>query len=327
MLLKYIKQRRTVILAFLLFFIIFYAAFYLYRLPASAVVYPGIVCGAIGIALLTADFIKLNKKHRRLEEMKRLSAQLLGDFPVAETLEDEDYGEIIRMLCRQQQELAEETHRRYSDMTDYYTVWAHQIKTPIASMRLKLQNEDSATSRKLTADLNRIEQYVEMVLAFLRLDSDSTDYVFHEYELDGIVRQSVKKFSGEFIGKRLSLSYEPLEVSVLTDEKWLCFVMEQILSNALKYTQSGGITISMEGERRLCVRDTGIGIAPEDLPRIFEKGFTGFNGREDKKASGLGLYLCKRVCDNLGIAISAESKIDVGTAVYLDFPKKRDNRD
>lgn len=327
MLLRFLKQRRTVIFAFGLFFIIFYAAFFLYHLPLTAVLYPGIVCAVIGIALLAADYAKFNGKHRGLAEMKKLSAQLMVGFPEAETLEDEDYQEIIRLLCDEQQRLAEETHCRYSDMTDYYTVWAHQIKTPIASMRLKLQNEDSATSRKLTADLNRIEQYVEMVLAFLRLDSDSTDYVFREYELDGIIRQCVKKFSGEFIGKKLTLNYEPLEVSVLTDEKWLCFVVEQVLSNALKYTQSGCITISMAGERRLCIRDTGIGIAPEDLPRIFEKGFTGFNGREDKKASGLGLYLCKRVCDNLGIAISAESKIDEGTAVYLEFPEKRDVRD
>lgn len=319
---KYLKQRRLAVLAFLLFYIAFYVSFYLYHLPLIAVVYPGIICFAIAAAFFAADYLKVRARHNRLEEMKKLSAELMTDFPEADTVEDEDYRDIINLLCREQQLLREDTQRRFSDMTDYYTVWAHQIKTPISAMRLKLQNEDSATARKLSADLNRIEQYVEMVLAFLRLDSDTTDYVFREYELDGIIRQSVKKFSGEFIGRKLSLSYEPVSVRVLTDEKWLCFVLEQILSNALKYTQSGGITIGMEGERRLFVRDTGMGIAPEDLPRIFEKGFTGFNGREDKKASGLGLYLCKRVCANLGIGISAESKPDEGTAIYLDFPEK-----
>ena len=319
---KYLKQRRLAVLAFLLFYIAFYVSFYLYHLPLIAVVYPGIICFAIAAAFFVADYLKVRARHNRLEEMKKLSAELMTDFPEANTVEDEDYRDIINLLCREQQLLREDTQRRFSDMTDYYTVWAHQIKTPISAMRLKLQNEDSATARKLSADLNRIEQYVEMVLAFLRLDSDTTDYVFREYELDGIIRQSVKRFSGEFIGRKLSLSYEPVSVRVLTDEKWLCFVLEQILSNALKYTQSGGITIGMEGERRLFVRDTGMGIAPEDLPRIFEKGFTGFNGREDKKASGLGLYLCKRVCANLGIGISAESKPDEGTAIYLDFPEK-----
>lgn len=318
---KYLKQRRLAVLAFLLSYIAFYVSFYLYHLPLIAVVYPGIICFVIAAAFFVADYLKVRARHNRLEEMKKLSAELMKDFPAADTVEDEDYRDIIEMLCREQQLLKEDTCRRFSDMTDYYTVWAHQIKTPISAMRLKLQGEDSATARKLSADLNRIEQYVEMVLAFLRLDSDTTDYVFREHELDGIIRQSVKKFSGEFIGRKLSLSYEPVSVSVLTDEKWLCFVLEQILSNALKYTQSGGITIGMEGERRLFVRDTGMGIAPEDLPRIFEKGFTGFNGREDKKASGLGLYLCKRVCANMGIGISAESGPDEGTSIYLDFPE------
>ena len=136
-------------------------------------------------------------------------------------------------------------------MIDYYTVWAHQIKTPIAAMRLTLQNEDTPLTRKLTNDLYRIEQYVEMVLTFLRLNSDSTDYVFKEYDLDNIMKSAVKKFSSEFIGRKLRLIYDPLNTSVITDEKWLSFVIEQVLSNALKYTPSGSITISLVGEKTL----------------------------------------------------------------------------
>ncbi len=323
MFLRYLKQRRLAIAAFLLFYIVFYASFYLYRLPLSAVAYPGVICFVFGIAMFAYDYIKVSRRHKRLEELKKLTAELMTDLPPAESIEDTDYREIIAVLSEQQRLAKEKAECRFSDMTEYYTVWVHQIKTPISAMRLKLQTEDSPMSRKLSADLNRIEQYVEMVLAFLRLDSESTDYVFREYELDGIICQSVKKFSGEFIGRRLSLDYEPVAVSVLTDEKWLCFVIEQLLSNALKYTQSGGISIGIKGERTLYIRDSGIGIAAEDLPRIFEKGYTGFNGREDKKASGLGLYLCKRVCDNLGISISAESEIDKGTSVYLTFPEER----
>ena len=152
----------------------------------------------------------------------------------------------------------------------YYTLWAHQIKTPIASIRLNQQNEDSEFSRRVAEDLQRIEQYVDMVLAFLRLDSDSTDYVFMEYDLDGIVRSAVKKFSTQFIRRRINLVYEPLGKKVVTDEKWLSFVVEQVLSNALKYTPSGTVGIYIEEPTTLCISDTGIGIAPEDLPRIFE---------------------------------------------------------
>ena len=204
-------------------------------------------------------------------------------------------------------------------MIDYYTVWAHQIKTPIASMRLTLQNEDSALARKLTGDLFRVEQYAEMVLTYLRLDAGSTDYVFRTYDLDSIVKDAVKKFSSEFIGRKLRLVYAPLHTAVVTDEKWLSFVIEQVLSNALKYTPSGSITISLAGKKTLRIADTGIGIAPSDLPRIFENGYTGFNGRMDKRASGLGLYLCRRICDQLGHTISASSVIGEGTAIEIDL--------
>ena len=208
-------------------------------------------------------------------------------------------------------------------MIDYYTVWAHQIKTPIASMRLHLQNEDSALSRTLTSDLHRIEQYVEMVLTFLRLNSESTDYVIKEYDLDKIIKGAVKKFSSDFISRKLSLVYEPLNTTVITDEKWLSFVIEQVLSNALKYTPTGSIIITLENKKVLRIRDTGIGIAPEDLPRVFENGYTGYNGRVDKKASGIGLYLCKRICDNLGHAITARSIVGLGTIIDIDLAQRK----
>ena len=215
-------------------------------------------------------------------------------------------------------------NRRYEEMIDYYTAWVHQIKTPIASMRLTFQNEDSALSRKAAGDLFRIEQYVEMVLVFLRLDSESTDYVFREYDVDGMIRQAVRRFSSQFIDKKLRLVYEPVRLSVITDEKWLLFVLEQVLSNAVKYTPSGGcVTIDLEAPATLCVRDTGIGIAPEDLPRIFEKGYTGRNGRSDKRASGLGLYLCRRICGQLGHRITANSSPDSGTVIRIRLDQKK----
>ena len=152
-------------------------------------------------------------------------------------------------------------NEKYADMVDYYTLWAHQIKTPIAAMRLTLQSGEMSQSRELSEDLHRIEQYVEI--------------------------------SSQFIRRKIKLVYEPVGVTVLTDEKWLLFVLEQVLSNALKYTKAGEIEITLEAPKTVCIRDTGIGIAPEDINRIFEKGYTGYNGRTDKKASGIGLYLCR----------------------------------
>ena len=168
-------------------------------------------------------------------------------------------------------------------------------------------------------ELQRIEQYVEMVLTYLRLDAGSTDYVIKEYSLDDIVRQAVRKYAAQFIRKKIRLVYEPLNVTVLTDEKWLLFVVEQLLSNALKYTRSGSVSITLEQPKTLCITDTGIGIAPEDVPRIFEKGYTGYNGRQDKRSSGIGLYLCRRICHNLHHGISIRSAVGKGTAVLLEL--------
>ena len=204
-------------------------------------------------------------------------------------------------------------------MTEYYTAWAHQIKTPIAAMHLTLQNEDTPSARRLSAELFRVEQYVEMVMTYLRLEPGSSDYVFRACALDGVIREAVKKFSHEFIDRRLRLDFEPTGLTVVTDEKWLGFVLEQLLSNALKYTRQGGIRIGLSAPRMLYIADTGIGIAPEDLPRIFERGYTGRTGRIDRRASGIGLYLCRRVCERLGVGISAQSEPGRGTRVFLDL--------
>ena len=165
--------------------------------------------------------------------------------------------------------------------------------------------------------LQSVEQYVEMVLGYLRLESPSSDYVIRNYLLDDIVRQAVRKYASQFIRRKLRLEYTPLNVSVITDEKWLLFAIEQVLSNALKYTRSGSVSITLEAPKTLCIRDTGIGIAPEDLPRVFEKGYTGSNGRTDKRATGIGLYLCRRILAKLGHSITIVSTPGVGTTVRI----------
>ncbi len=320
---QYLRQRRRDFLAGLLFCFLFLLSFALYRLPVKAVLYPTALCLLAGALLIWMDFRRVKKKARRLAQIRTLTDALTEEFPRIDGIEEAAYQNIIRLLCQQQSAFCTAASRQYADMVDYYTVWAHQIKTPIASMRLNLQNDDSALSRKLSADLFRVEQYVEMVLMFLKLDTKSSDYVIKSYDLDSIIRQVVKKFAGEFIGRRLKLVYEGVNTTVITDEKWLSFVIEQVLSNALKYTPSGSITISLAPEKKLCITDTGIGIAPEDLPRIFENGYTGYNGRTDQKASGIGLYLCKRICTNLGHTIQAESVVDKGTCITIDLSQSR----
>ncbi len=318
----YLITKRRTFAAVLLFAAIFTAFSLLYRLPFQAYLYPMTVCAVLGLIILICDFFRVRETHKRLETVRELPVEL-REIPEKDirTVPERDLSEMITEMRAEASQIVSEYETRERETVDYYTVWAHQIKTPLSSMKLLLQSEDSELSRKLSADLFRTEQYVEMVLAYLRLGSSSTDFVFREKSVDEMLRSSVKKFAGEFIGRKLSLTYEVEDESVVTDEKWFSFVIEQLLSNALKYTKNGGITVSLK-EGVLTVSDTGIGIAPEDLPRVFEKGYTGYNGRTDKEASGLGLYLVNRVCKDLGIDIGITSKVGEGSSVTMKLPQK-----
>lgn len=320
--LQYLRGKAGKIVAFFLFAVIFIVSFALYHLPLAAVWYPSALCVILGLAVLLLDFRRVKARHETLRLILRQLPTLPDLLPAAHTVPEEDYRALVQALCAQQQALETRMNAQYQDMLDYYTLWAHQIKTPIASMRLTLQNEDSDLARSLSGDLMRVEQYVEMVLVFLRLDSSTTDYVIRRHSLDDIVRPAVRRFAGEFIRRRLRLEYQPLDHTVVTDGKWLGFVVEQVLSNALKYTASGSVTIAMDGDD-LCIRDTGMGIAAEDLPRIFEQGFTGVNGRRDRRASGIGLYLCRRICGNLGHTIRASSVPNQGTEIRIGLGQKK----
>lgn len=317
----YLKSRRGALLFFALTAVLLGVSFALFHLPLRAVIYPSALALLFGLAALTLDFRRVYKLHRELSRLETAAAELIGALPGAESVPETDYQAIVRSLCRQSADAAAKAAADRAGMLEYYTLWAHQIKTPIAAMRLQLQSEDTDASRACLLELSRVEQYVEMVMAYLRLDSNTTDYLFRACELDAVIRAAIKKFAGEFISRRIGLVYAPVHARVVTDEKWLQFVLEQLISNALKYTPAGSVTIRLEAPAMLVIEDTGIGIAPEDLPRIFERGFTGCNGRADKKASGLGLYLCARVCKNLGHTIRADSAPGCGTRVYLDLSK------
>lgn len=319
---RFLKEKLKTILFFAIVCVISLASFLLYHLPLKAVLYPLGICLVLGILFLIIEYSRVKSANDILEAGKKLQIDLMKDMPPSDGVLSQDYQDIIKNLLAQQKQFESDATEKYNSMIEYYTLWAHQIKTPIAAMRLTLQNEDTEVSRRLKNDLSRIEQYVEMVLSFLRLDSNSTDYIIKEYDLDGIIKSSVKRFAGEFILKKLSLEYEDINYCAITDEKWISLVIEQVLSNAVKYTKEGSVSIYFEEPDTLCIKDTGIGIASSDLPRIFDNGYTGFNGRSDKKASGIGLYLCKMICDKLGHKISVESMVGSGTVVRISFGVK-----
>ena len=328
MLKSYMYTHRRGILAFFLMMIAAACIIRLYELPLEAVGYTAAVSGFIRVVFLLEDFLRYRKRARELETLRREILVSLDSLP--EPQNDLEYQELLRMEFAEKERLNTEQQSRYQDMVEYYSIWAHQIKTPIAAAQLILQSAQQQADGQLQSkdyaelqeEIRRIRQYVEMVMCYLRLDSDASDYVIREYDLDAIIRQALRENASVFIRKKLSLHYEPLQVKVLTDEKWLLFVIGQVLSNALKYTPSGSITISMKEPKILCIRDTGIGIAPEDLPRIFERGYTGGNGRTDRQASGIGLYLCRRICRNLGHTITAVAHGD-GTELQIDLQREK----
>lgn len=295
--------------------------FFLYNLPAEPVVYTALLYVTIGLVFFLIDFFQYYKKHKLLQDLKDSIILNIDKLPESRDIIEKDYNDLITINYKKNVQIAYEADISRSDLMDYYTLWAHQIKTPIAAMRLILQSEESEKNSELSMELFKIEQYVEFVLQYLRIESMSSDLVLKKYNLDNIVKQAVRKYARIFIRKKIKLNFQELNCQVLTDEKWMVFVIEQILSNALKYTKKGSVSIYMDKalDKTLVIEDTGIGIAGEDLTRIFERGFTGYNGRWDKKSTGLGLYLCRQILRKLSHTITIESQVDKGTKVTINM--------
>lgn len=315
----YIKQYIKVLLLFIVFAFVFCIVFSLYNLETEAIYYSIILCAFIGLIYICINFINYYKKHIQLYKLQNEISISLENLLSPKTLMEEDYTNLILTLSKEYKTYISKSDIAKSDMIDYYTMWVHQIKTPISAMKLLIQTSESEISSDLSSELFKIEQYVEMVLSYIRLGSNENDFVIKEYDLDNIVRQAIRKYAPLFIRKKINLDFQPTTYKVLTDEKWLVFVIEQLLSNAIKYTNKGKISIYPLENKKLVIEDTGIGISKEDIPRIFDKGFTGYNGRTDKKATGLGLYLCKNILDKLSHKISIESEVGVKTKVILDL--------
>lgn len=321
---EYILEKRQVLLAVALGLLIYSLVLLLYQIPPEAAGYGILLVFIAEFVWLLSGFGRFRKKQKLLRQLagERAKDFYLRDLPESEDPKEEAYQDLIESLLKEKNRKEAEAAEKLRDMEEYYTLWVHQIKTPIAAMSLLLQEEDTPENGELSMELFRIEQYVEMVLQYLRLDSPDHDLAFRSVDVDDCVRQAVRKYARSFIRKKIALDFQETGIETVSDEKWLVFVLEQLLSNALKYTKKGTIRI-YGGNGFLYIEDTGIGIAPEDLPRIFEKGYTGYNGRGDQKASGLGLYLCRTICKRLGHTITASSVPDHGTAIRITLEQRQ----
>lgn len=323
---SYLKKNIKIYILFVIFIAIFFIMFYLYNLPLEALIYTGSFCFFAALIASFLDFVNYRESYKKLKFLEQNILNDLDALPKSLDIRIDYYHKIIEKLYEELEKLTQENRQKNTDMVDYYSMWVHQIKTPIAAMNFLLDNEE-VDQKNLQQELFKIERYVEMVLTYIRLDSTSSDYVITKINLDEVVKDSVKKYATIFINKKIKLNFVSHETMVISDKKWLSFAIEQILGNSVKYSNTGGEITIETCENKLIVEDNGMGIKEEDLPRIFEKGFTGFNGRYEKKSSGLGLYLCKKTLDKLGHHIEISSKVGEGTRVEITFPKEDTLRD
>ena len=327
---SFLKIRKVLIIIFTGIVVIFGILFYLYDIPFDAIIY-GCELSFVWCAVcLFIDFYKYYKQHKLLHINREQFFDDAEQLPEHMDIIEYDYQELAKELYQAKQELISKNRIAKKELLDYYGMWVHQIKTPIAALDILLQNTErmlyqldekemmqkAISVSDMKMELFKIEQYVEMALNYLQVEDISSDLVFKKHELDDMVRQVIRKYAKIFISKKIKIDFKPTKACIVTDEKWFIFVLEQIISNALKYIKKGQIFIYMK-EKSLVIKDTGIGIPAEDLPRIFEKGFTGYNGRENKKSTGIGLYLCKNIMDKLQWNITVDSEVGSGTKIYL----------
>ena len=237
----------------------------------------------------------------------------------------ENINDILKELSRDMHEQVKHYRNIQEEYREYIEMWVHEIKTPIASTKLLIENNMNEVTRKIDTQIDRIENFVEQVLYYSRSDEVGKDYIIKKIDLGQVIRNVIKKNQRDFISKKISLQLGELDEFIYSDTKWIEFILNQIIGNAIKYSKGKDDKIKIESTKIdssvvLTIEDNGVGIVEKDINRVFEKGFTGENGRKFGKSTGIGLYLCKKLCNKLGIGLKIQSEKDMGTRVSIIFP-------
>lgn len=325
----YLRERSVPVFLYIAEALVFMviASLYGYEGVLSNMTYALELALFLGACYLIWDYMKYRGKYRELQQLL-LAEERADGLPQSSSAIEQAYRQIITAQEAEKRALITQLDEKQQNMADYYSMWTHQIKIPLAAMDLLLQNADEnvRTAKQLREEVFKTGQYVDMALHYARMESISADLSFTKQDVGELVKGALKKYWLLFSGAGVNLHLEECHAQVITDGKWFSFVIEQVLSNALKYTKKGSISIYgvdedgrgvSEGCSYLVIEDTGIGIEASDLPRIFERGFTGYNGRLGNKSTGIGLYLCRQIMDRLGLSIRVESKQNEGTKVFL----------
>ena len=310
----YLRSRKLLCSLLFIFYSLLFIFSYLFEDERTVLQYVMILLLLTSLIGLILDFVKQYQNFRH--------AVLYGESDAYTPLEALLTSK-IRTLEKDKKELKIQHQEKQSDLLDYYTLWVHQIKTPIAASKLLVQDlQEQTLKNQLEQELFKIDSYTNLVLQYLRLESFHDDLVVEKENIEDLVKEVVKKYALFFIQQGLSLNLHDLNHTVITDKKWFLVILEQVLSNSLKYTKQGSIEIFFQ-EDTLYMKDTGLGIQNSDLLRVFERGFSGYNGRLTHQSSGLGLYLSKKIADKLGHKLHLHSVVGEGTTVMITFKEKK----
>lgn len=324
----YLKDRTLFLLINFMLFTIIWGIMLLIEISANIIILIFCIWFLPIFSFIIAEYIKQKKFY---VEATNIMDDLDKKYLLAEIIKEPEFieGKLLYNLLKVGNKDMHEHVKKYKDMEseyrEYIETWVHEIKTPIASARLIIENNQNAVTRNINYEIRKVEEYIEQVLYYSRSNNVSKDYIIKKVSLSTLVRNVVKRNSRYFISKKISIDMEAVEGTVYGDAKWLEFILNQVIGNSIKYIREkeGKVrvyTVKNENNIVLTVEDNGIGIVDKDINRVFEKGFTGENGRMYGKSTGIGLYLCKKLSDQLGLGLSLTSKIGEGTKVNIIFP-------
>lgn len=281
------------------------------------------------IGYMVMQLIKFKKYYA---EINQILSMIEKKYLLTEVISEPDFieGTIIFSILREISRDMHENVKYYRDMQkeyrEYIETWVHEIKTPIASTKLIIENNPCDSTQKIEVQIDKIEDFIEQVLYYSRSDDVSKDYIIKKFELIDVINNVLTRNYRDFINKRIKLNIGSLNEVVCSDAKWLEFIINQIISNSIKYSKEKNAMISIHTKVNknsvvLSIEDNGVGIVEKDINRVFDKGFTGENGRIYGRSTGIGLYLCKSLCNKLGLGVSINSEYNKGTKVEIIIPK------
>ena len=328
---EYIKERIPFLIINLVLFFIVAIFMYIANVPKSIII---IVFSIWFLPLVSYIVIELIKSRRYFDSINNVLENLDKKYLLPEVIDEANFieGKILNNILKTVSKDMNERVKYFKDeqleYREYIETWVHEIKTPIASTKLILENDDSKLSERVNYEIRKVENYIDQVLYYARSSDVSKDYIIKEFDLRAVVMKSIKSNSRDFINKKIKLELKEVSGKIFSDAKWIEFIINQVIVNAIKFSEANKGVLEIYSEEYennivLTIKDNGVGISGKDIDRVFEKGFTGENGRRFGKSTGIGLYLCKKLCRKLGLGITITSKVNEGTKVNIVFPKGR----